>query len=138
MDLSIQYTQELQSKEGQEILNALKSKMHILEEALDLNNLIPEIRSLSEKDFFKSPILRSELRLINEAEAAELEAAAVSGDEAAIDNVLANSGGLPSPSGGILSMLKSLLSTLTEGGSPIGILHLVLDFIGLVGDAFLV
>lgn len=138
MDLSIQYTQELESSEGQRILNALKSKMHILEEALDLDNLIPDIKSLSEEDFFKSPILRSELRSINEAEAAELEAAAVNGDEAAIDNVLANSGGLPVPSGGILGMLKSLLGTLTEGGSPIGILHLVLDFIGLVGDAFLV
>ena len=138
MDLSIQYTQELESNEGQRILNALKNKMHVLEEALDLDNLIPDIRSLSEEDFFKSPILRSELRSINEEAAAELEAAAVSGDEAAIDNVLANSGGLPAPSGGILGMLKGLLSTLTEGGSPIGILHLVLDFIGLVGDAFLV
>ena len=39
-------------------------------------------------------------------------------------------------SGGIMGMLKNLLSTLTEGGSMIGIIHLILDILGLVGDLF--
>jgi hypothetical protein len=133
MDLSIQYENELRSSEGQAILEALKDKMHILEQALDFNNLIPDIQSLTEKEFFQSPILRREAILLNEQADAVL-----STDAAAIDNVIGGAGVLPTPSGGILGMLKNLLSSLTEGGSPIGILHLVLDFIGLVGDAFLV
>lgn len=133
MDLSIQYENELRSSEGQAILDALKDKMHILEQALDFDNLIPDIQSLTEKEFFQSPILRREAVLLNE----EAEAA-LNTDAAAIDNVIGGAGVLPTPDGGILGMLKNLLSSLTEGGSPIGILHLVLDFIGLVGDAFLV
>jgi hypothetical protein len=38
--------------------------------------------------------------------------------------------------GGILGMLKSLMSALTEGGSWIGIIHFCLDILGLVGDFF--
>jgi hypothetical protein len=58
------------------------------------------------------------------------------------DDVMAAVSGAASPSqgdwggGGILGMLKGLLSALTEGGSPIGILHFVLDLIGLFGSAF--
>ena len=37
---------------------------------------------------------------------------------------------------GMLGMLKGLMSSLTEGGSPIGILHFILDIVGLVGDVF--
>jgi len=38
--------------------------------------------------------------------------------------------------GGIMGMLKGLWNALTEGGSPIGILHLILDLVGLFGTAF--
>ena len=56
-----------------------------------------------------------------------------------IDNVIDKAGTAPAePSGGVLGVLKGILSSLTEGGSAIGILHLVLDFVGLVGDGFLV
>ena len=61
MDLSIQYENDLRSKEGLMILEALKNKMHVLEEALDFDNLIPDIRSLTEKEFFQSPLLRREV-----------------------------------------------------------------------------
>lgn len=39
-------------------------------------------------------------------------------------------------SDGILGMLKGLLGSLTEGGSMIGTIHLILDILGLVGDLF--
>ena len=38
---------------------------------------------------------------------------------------------------GFISLITGLLSTLTEGGSPIGILHIILDIIGIFGDALL-
>jgi len=133
MDISLQYTKDLETTEGKELLKALESKMDILEQALEFDTLIPSIRSLSEQDFYKSNLLRRHLSYeLNEQDAASLSS------QTSIDGVLNNAGTLPSPSGGILSMLKNLLNTITEGGSPIGILHLVLDFIGLVGDAFLV
>lgn len=62
--------------------------------------------------------------------------------EAGDDVMAAVSGAADSPAqghwggGGILGMLKGLLSALTEGGSPIGILHFVLDLVGLFGSAF--
>jgi hypothetical protein len=40
-------------------------------------------------------------------------------------------------SASILGVCKRILSALTENGSPIGILHLVLDIIGLVGDGIM-
>ena len=40
--------------------------------------------------------------------------------------------------GGILGILKNLALSLTEGGEPIGIIHLILDIIGLVGDGIFV
>ena len=56
-----------------------------------------------------------------------------------IDNVIDKAGTAPAaPSGGVLGVLKGIWNSLTEGGSAIGILHLVLDFVGLVGDAFLI
>jgi hypothetical protein len=38
----------------------------------------------------------------------------------------------------LMPILQKLWHTVTEGGSPIGILHLILDVIGIVGDAGLV
>ena len=47
------------------------------------------------------------------------------------DKAIAGEGYTPQE-GGVLNFLKQLWSMLTEGGSPIGILHLVLDLIGLI------
>lgn len=55
-----------------------------------------------------------------------------------LDNIESNtdlSGIDPSKQGGVLKVLKDLLYNLTEEGEPIGILHFVLDIIGLLGDA---
>jgi len=73
------------------------------------------------------------------AKAADSEVTTSGASTAEIDDVIASAGEAPvAGSGGVLGMLKSLWNSLTEGGSAIGILHLVLDFIGLVGDAFAV
>ena len=40
----------------------------------------------------------------------------------------------PRKGGGFWGTLKSIMSALTEGGSPFGILHFILDILGLVGD----
>lgn len=46
------------------------------------------------------------------------------------DKAIAGKGYTPQE-GGVLNFLKQLWNLLTEGGSPIGILHLVLDIVGL-------
>ena len=54
-----------------------------------------------------------------------------------VDDAMSNDGHSQSE-GGILTILKNLWNTLTEGGSAWGIVHLILDVIGLIGDAFTV
>lgn len=51
-----------------------------------------------------------------------------------VDNIAAED--LPSDDKSFLDHLKRIGSAITEGGSPIGILHLILDIIGVVGDFF--
>ena len=134
MDLIAQYTKDLQSPEGQDLLNKLSGFADKIEEALDFDIFIGNVQSLSEADFYTSSILRREAKILNEQDAAAIAAQGMEGE---IESVVNNAGVLPKgDSGGILGMLKSLWNTLTEGGSPIGILQLVLDFVGLVGDAF--
>ena len=135
MNLALQYERDLRSTEGQALLKELSKYSHKIEEALNFDRFIDDIKSLSEQDFYTSNLLRREVSRINEQ-----EVAALTGNmETEIDSVIGNAGVLPTgDSGGILGMLKNLWNTLTEGGSPIGILQLVLDFVGLVGDAFLV
>lgn len=62
-------------------------------------------------------------------------------DTDAIKDVMSNiesnvdiSGVDPSKKGGLLELLKSLYNSLTEDGSAIGILHFILDIVGLLGD----
>jgi len=50
------------------------------------------------------------------------------------DAALSGDAGLSGESGGVWGSVRSLLSALTEGGSAIGIVHLVLDLVGLFGD----
>jgi hypothetical protein len=133
MDLIAQYTEDLQSKEGQDLLNKLSKFSNKIEEALDFDNFISDMRSLSEADFYKSSILRRETRRLNEQEVAAIANQEI---ESEIESTINDAGVLPKGEEGILGMLKSLWNGLTEGGTPIGILHLVLDFIGIVGDAF--
>lgn len=135
-ELALKYTKDLQSREGQMLLKKINAFGDRIEEALDFDLAVKEIRSMSDSEFYTSSLLRREVSRLNEEEAVQLVA---SGPEAEIENVIDNAGSAPTNSGGgILGMLKSLWNSLTEGGSMIGILHLVLDFIGLVGDAFLV
>lgn len=133
MDLIAQYTRDLQSKEGQDLLNKLSKFSNKIEEALNFDNFISDMRSLSEADFYKSSILRRETRRLNEQEVAAIANQEI---ESEIESTVNSAGVLPKGEGGILGMLKSLWNGLTEGGTPIGILQLVLDFIGIVGDAF--
>lgn len=59
-----------------------------------------------------------------------------------IDDMLGNiksttdMSGIVSTEGGWFGMIKKLFNAITEGGSAIGILHLVLDVVGLLGDFF--
>ena len=135
MNLALQYERDLQSAEGQALLKELSKYAHKIEEALNFDRFMDDIKSLSEQDFYTSGLLRREVSRLNEQ-----EAAAIAGNvESEIDSVISNAGSLPTAeSEGILGLLKSLWNGLTEGGSPIGILQLVLDFVGLVGDAWLV
>ena len=133
MDLTLQYTQELESAEGRRLLNELSKFSDKIEEALDFDNFIHSIRALSESDFYSSSILRTEAKRLNEQEAAELTS---QGFESEVDSLIKKAGSIPGTSGGILETLNNLWNTLTEGGTPIGILQLVLDFVGIVGDAF--
>ena len=135
MDLTLQYTQDLESAEGKRLLKELSKFSNKIEEALDFDNFMYNIKSLSESEFYSSSILRTEVKRLNEQEAAELTS---QGFEAEVESLVQNAGSIsmPDTSGGILETLKNLLNTLTEGGTPIGILHLVLDFIGVVGDSF--
>jgi hypothetical protein len=54
-------------------------------------------------------------------------------DSGEVDRVLA---GIPQekPESSSFGLIKKLWNSLTEGGEPIGILHLVLDIIGVIGD----
>ena len=54
----------------------------------------------------------------------------------AFDTALAGGEYKASEDGGVSGLLKKLWNALTEDGTPIGILHLVLDIVGLLGDAF--
>jgi hypothetical protein len=51
-----------------------------------------------------------------------------------VDNTLDKSGIDQSKKGGFLKLLNDLYNSLTEGGSTIGILHFLLDIVGLLGD----
>ena len=135
MNLALQYERDLQSAEGQALLKELSKYAHKIEEALSFDRFVDDIKSLSEQDFYTSGLLRTEVSRINEQ-----EVAAIAGNvESEIESVVGNANILPKGnSDGILGMLKDLWNSLTEGGSTIGILQLVLDFVGLVGDAFLV
>ena len=85
---------------------------------------------------YSDELLKSRADAKATADAATKAANASTSD---IDNVIDKAGTAPAaPSGGVLGVLKGIWNSLTEGGSSIGILHLVLDFVGLVGDAFLI
>lgn len=66
------------------------------------------------------------------AETADLKTA--SAETSNFDAAVDSDAGLSGESGGLWGSIKSLLSALTEGGSPIGIVHLILDLVGLFGD----
>lgn len=51
-----------------------------------------------------------------------------------VDAALAGGDLQPRTSGGFWGTLKSLWNALTEGGSVVGVVHLILDIIGVVGD----
>lgn len=59
-----------------------------------------------------------------------------------IDDMLGNiksttdASGIATTGGGWFGLVKKLFNAITEGGSAIGILHLVLDVVGLLGDFF--
>lgn len=54
------------------------------------------------------------------------------------NTALAGGGYAPKEEGGVWGFLKSLWYALTEGGSMIGVVHLILDILGILGDAFMV
>lgn len=54
-----------------------------------------------------------------------------------VDAALSGGAMLPRTGGGFWGILKSLWSAVTEGGSVIGIIHFIIDIIGLVGDFIL-
>lgn len=53
-----------------------------------------------------------------------------------MNNVKGAVSGSEEKSKGIIGILKDMLASLTEGGSPIGIIHFILDIVGIVGDFF--
>ena len=54
MDLIAQYTRDLESPEGQDLIQKLSKFADKIEEALDFDNFIHDIQSLSESDFWFS------------------------------------------------------------------------------------
>lgn len=70
--------------------------------------------------------------LINEAAVAMAEPMAAMGGS--IETAIAGGGYSPNTSSGVWGTLRKLLSALTEGGSVIGIIHFILDIVGVVGD----
>jgi hypothetical protein len=99
-----------------------------------------EILEAAKKIFPNSPQItesiesfRSYMRsLITESAIALGEPVLTSG--AGVDSALSGGEYSADASGGFWGTLKSLWDTLTEGGSAIGIIHLILDVIGAVGD----
>lgn len=71
---------------------------------------------------------------INAAAATTATEAPKTAPSGEFDAALSGDAGLSGTSGGVWGSVKSLLSALTEGGSAIGIVHLVLDLVGLFGD----
>jgi len=96
------------------ILERAESLGHITK--LELNEMLIGFKTL----------LESKMTSLTESEIAGFEAALSGGEYAA------------STAGkSIYSLGKSLLSTLTEGGTTFGTIHLILDAIGLFGDAIM-
>ena len=58
----------------------------------------------------------------------------IAGTPEEFDAALAGGAATQHSEGGVLGFLNSLYDGITEGGSPIGILHLLLDIIGAFGD----
>lgn len=60
--------------------------------------------------------------------------APVKTETSGFDAAVASDAELTGESGGLWGTMKSLFSAITEGGSAIGIVHLILDLLGLFGD----
>lgn len=163
---SLTIDQQFKSDEAQFLLRKIEKHVSTLNEKFTYENLVNEVRALNEATFYSTAILRKAIVNLNESTplvadspdkidlakkklssdtwtmqtiAAEEEPIKTEASTSDIDNVINKAGQAPEAgSGGVIGMLKSLWNSLTEGGSAIGILHLVLDFIGLVGDAFAV
>lgn len=69
-------------------------------------------------------------------QSAPIAASSTLSNQDAFDTALAGGEYKASEDGGVSGLLKKLWNALTEDGTPIGILHLVLDIVGLLGDAF--
>lgn len=109
------------------------------------SSIVSESELFNIEKSFKSIIEELKSPRINEDVNIPTSATSIAGEygDSDWDNVMSNiqnttdvSGAGEGESSGMLGMLKNLLSSLSEGGSPIGILHLILDIIGLVGDLF--
>ncbi len=124
---------EVNSSEFQNIVSELSKYSDKIEEALNFDNISSYISNLSESEFY-SKVIGVRVHSVNEQLAA---LTAGSPEEMMSSQYDAALGGSEAPEsqGGILSIAKNLLSSLTEGGSMIGILHLILDIVGIIGDA---
>lgn len=117
--------------------------------ALNKNELIERAKSklsvLEQKEIekkYNDLILKLKSTRINEQVTVPTENIASAALDQEYSNILNQTAGVDvastEDSGGIMSMIKNLWSAITEDGSPIGILHLILDIVGLFGDAFTV
>ena len=116
----------------------LKGKNNLLEKAAHLMS-DDQITNIQER--IKSTIDKIKTNRVNEQTPDIVtDPKKVESDVGDVDNIMKNieSAGNISKgdSLGLVGMLKSLMSALTEGGSGIGILHFCLDILGLVGDFF--
>lgn len=103
-------------------------------EALNPDNIISYIQNVSEKQFYSEMYGRSSKLILESAASIDaanwlksnVDATVAKGSEGALSTV---------KSKGIVGVIKNLFRAITENGSPIGILHLVLDLVGIFGDA---
>lgn len=73
---------------------------------------------------------------LNEDESLQLEIDKDANDVMANIESNKDASGVGEGDGGIFNMVKNLFYSLTESGTPIGILHLILDIVGVIGDVF--
>lgn len=118
----------------------LKGKNNLLSKAA---HLISDDQMIKLQERIKYTIDKLKTNRVNEdATEVATDPTKVESEIGDVDNVMKNiesSTNLSASNGsagGILGMLKSLMSALTEGGSFIGIVHFILDILGLVGDFF--